>query len=220
MLGAIALASAPSACGATSPPACSEGPARTRLDQAQPTTGSVVGCQPRCEVAHLPGGTWPLAAVPSGACDRDEYVCGMQVSVGCTTHGVECTCLDDEWQCAIVWPGAGICVDAGPPVPLGPPACSDGPARTSLGTREAKPYDGVCIPRCGQPLRANGIHPIEAVPSGACAPDRNEYACRMTVSDGCVANDVQCECRNEIWECGIVRAGSCDDAGDARDAAD
>lgn len=222
LLGVLTLSSAPSACS-SGPPACSEGPPRTSLSQKQATTSTMVGCKPRCELAHTRP-PYPLAAVPSGVCDRDEYVCEMQVFDGCATHGVQCECLDDEWQCAIVLAGAAVCLDASIAPPFGPPACSEGPPRTSLEPREEKKHDGVCIPRCAVSSSASnaGVYPLAAVPSGACDRNRNEYVCRMSVRDGCNALDVQCECRNETWDCGIVRAGSnaCGDGGDAGNVSD
>jgi hypothetical protein len=218
LLGVIALSSAPSACAQTSPPPCSNGPPRTGLSQKQPTEGSGVICTPRCEFAHLNApSSWPLEAVPSGACDRDEYICEMLVSDRCATHGVQCECLDDEWECAIVSVGGGVCVDAAASAEASVPECSKGPPRAVLAPREEKLSNGACVPRCAfEASDASSRPSIEAVPSGAC-PFR-EYVCNMLVSDDCTTSEVQCECSNE-WQCGIVRTGpsTCVDAGEGGD---
>jgi hypothetical protein len=218
VIGALSLA--PFACSASGPPACSDGPARAKLDQITITRTSNDVCTPRCAFSQSrPMWPWPLEAVPSGACDRDEYICGMQVDDGCTTHGVQCECRDGEWQCGITSPGAGVCLDAGPARPRRVPKCSNGLPRVLLEHLPEKSPNDICIPRC-EFSPTKGVYPIEAVPSGSCEENFTGYVCNMFVIDGCATDEVQCECRDDEWLCGIVRLGTgeCTDAGDAGDA--
>lgn len=85
-------------------------------------------CVPRCGekggVFFNFGTTWPVAALPSGACSYDGEVCSMtavhtrecpdRTMVACSLTPYACRCENGTWRCYAGLRGASACLCAGP----------------------------------------------------------------------------------------------------------
>lgn len=122
----IAVACSGDGDDATTPAACSNGPAYDRAFQKYEQvydTAEHVRCTPRCAYSGPPngagGGNWFYAdALPSGACDGKGAPCSMNLGVVCCgeatrtggpVHKMRCDCIDGNWKCTIAAAGGGAC---------------------------------------------------------------------------------------------------------------
>lgn len=159
-------------------------------------------CTPRCAYGSGKVGlAYQLAALPSGECDDDGYRCGMLIFNGCGNDDMQCTCIDDGWQCAVVAASATSC----------PPRPSD-PGSTVLCKAQSTERG------------PSGAATTSALPAGACTLGTPE--CHFLAEAPCACpsvqgpvNDYRCRCEEGQWTCeissqGLGTCGTCPTAGD------
>ncbi len=110
------------ACVALAPSCASKSDGAASPDDARDEAGHLPDCAARMprEIGHF---AYPASALPSGACTT-ETTCELMVEEACacaasTTSGetsadvYTCTCNDARWGCALLYPAASACGDAG-----------------------------------------------------------------------------------------------------------
>jgi hypothetical protein len=107
--------------------ACSTGPeyAPNATFPTEEDSTEYPQCTPRC--GQDGSNLFPLAALPSGACDVEGERCSMQIKYVCAENTpparvdrMRCACSSNAWSCVYVAQGGGICPpktqpEGGPP---------------------------------------------------------------------------------------------------------